>query len=145
MAHRHRDTGRSTSLHMPHKDRRHGERARAEPYGRPPLREHRAHLSPKYSSHGERARDEPYDPQRPQFVPSATRREHHARLLAEGFRLVDEKPDPENVGIFQGIFALVSSVDPELVSEEHRARHEFLACMRGVQCLLQRMAAPAVS
>ncbi len=90
------------------------------------------------SSKGTYRSDEQYDPERPQFVPSESSRAYYARILADGFRLVDEKPDATNVGIFQATFALVEGVDPGLVSAEHRARHEFLVCMRGVQCLLER-------
>jgi hypothetical protein len=89
--------------------------------------------------------DAPYNPDEPQFVPSergrARSREYYASMLADGFRLVDAKPNPENVGIFQGIFALVDGVYPDIVSDEHRERHGFLTCMRGVQCMLERIAA----
>ncbi len=97
----------------------------------------------KYARAG-RDKDVPYNPDEPQFVPSERNREYYARMLADGFQLVDAKPDPENVGIFQGIFALVDGVYPDIVSDEHRERHGFLTCMRGVQCMLERMAADAL-
>ena len=87
--------------------------------------------------------DAPYNPEEPQFVPSESSREYYASMLADGFRLVDARPNPENVGIFQGIFALVDGVYPDIVSDEHRERHGFLTCMRGVQCMLARMTADA--
>lgn len=129
MAHRHTGRHYPTSRADRHYDPHHYTTSRADRgYGRSAAPDH-----------------EPYNPEQPQFVPSDSSRGYYAHILAESFMLVDKKPSPGNVGIFQGIFALVDGACPGLVSKEHRARHEFLASMRGVQCLLDRMAAESVS
>jgi hypothetical protein len=159
MAHRHGNTGRPYTTGRADREyyrNDNGKYARmSAPYttGRADREYHRndngARRSAPYTTGrvDKHARDDAYTPDKPQFVPSehsrARTREYYASMLADVFQLVDAKPSPENVGIFQGIFALVDGVFPDIVSDEHRDRHGFLTCMRGVQCMLARMTAGA--
>ncbi len=141
MAHRHGNTGRHYTTGRADREYYHDNGKHA--------RRNTPYTTGRVDKHARAARDDdaPYNPDKPQFVPSARSRarsrEYYACVLADGFRMVDAKPSPENVGIFQGIFALVDGVFPDIVSEEHRERHGFLTCMRGVQCMLARMTADA--